>query len=83
MRYINLHLLDAVPSILVKPADRLPIEFRSYKRRIPQWDNCSLNFVVQRIILNRRFLIHVAGLKTIDNRNDLHQKAETAIKQAR
>ena len=62
MWYIKLHVMDAVPSILAKPADILPLEFRSINR-IHQWDNTSLNVVVQRIILNGRFLIQVAGLK--------------------
>ena len=38
--------------MLDKPADMLPLEFQSIKRRIPLWDNASLNVVVQGIILN-------------------------------
>ena len=61
MWYIKLLVID-VPSMLAKTA-MLPLEFRSIKRRIPQFDNTSLNVVVQRIILNGIFLLHVAGLK--------------------
>ena len=41
--------MDAVPSMLAKPADMLPLEFQSIKRRIPLLDNTLLNVVVQRI----------------------------------
>ena len=36
---------------------------RITRRRIPLWDNTSFNVVLQRIILNGRFLMHVAWLK--------------------
>ena len=55
--------MNAVPSMLPKPAEILPIEFLSIKRKIPLWDNTSLSVVVQRILLNGRFLMHVEGLK--------------------
>ena len=83
MWYIKLHVRDAVSSMLAKPADMLPLEFWSIKRRISKWDSTSLNVVVQRVILNGIFLIHVARMKTNDNRSNLHQKAETAINYAR
>ena len=35
MLYIKLHVMDAVPSMLAKPADMLPLEFQSIKRSIP------------------------------------------------
>ena len=57
--------MDAVPSMLAKPADMLPLEFWSIKSRIPQWDKTSLNVAVQRIILNGRFLIHFAGVEKL------------------
>ena len=59
--------MDAVPSMLAKPADILPLEIRNIKRRIPQCDT-SLNVLVQRIILNERFLIRrrVEKLMTIE-----------------
>ena len=34
-----------------------------HQKRIPLWENTSLNVVVQRRVLNRRFLMHVTGLK--------------------
>ena len=55
--------MDAVPSMLAQPADMLPLEFRSVRRTIPLWDKTSLNVVVQRITLNGRSKMHVAGLK--------------------
>ena len=63
MLYKKLHVMDAVPSKLAKPAKMLPLEFQSIKRRIPPWDNTSLNVVLQRIIMIGRFLMHIAGLK--------------------
>ena len=55
MWYIELHVLDALPSKLAKPAAMLPLEFRRIKRRTHQQDKTSLNFVVQRLKLNGRF----------------------------
>ena len=42
-------VMDAVPSMLAKPADMLPLEFQSIKIRIPLLDNTLLIVVVQRI----------------------------------
>ena len=55
--------MGATPSMLVKSADRLPLEIWSVNRKIPEWDNTSLKVVVQRIFFNGRFLIDVARLK--------------------
>ena len=49
MWYISLHVMDAVPSMLAKPADMLTLEYQSIKRRIPQLNNTLLNVVLQRI----------------------------------
>ena len=49
MGYIKLHVMDAVPSMLAKPDDMLPLEFQSIKRRIALLDNTLLNVLVQRI----------------------------------
>ena len=49
--------------MFVKPADMLQLEFWSIKRKIPQ--PLGLNVVVQHIILNRRLLIHVAGVENL------------------
>ena len=46
---IKLHLMDAVPSMLAKPADMFQLEFQNIERRIPLSDNTLLNVVVQRI----------------------------------
>ena len=55
--------MDAVPSVLAKLADMLPLEFRNIKRKILRWDNTSFNVVVRGIILRGTYLEHVAGLK--------------------
>ena len=55
MWYIELQVLDALPSKLVKQAAMLPLEFRRIKRRPNQQDKTSLNFVVKRLKLNGRF----------------------------
>ena len=50
--------MDAVPPMLVKPADMLRLEIWSIKRKIPLRDNTPLNVVVHRILLRE---ILVAG----------------------
>ena len=37
MWYIKLHVMDAVPSMLDKPADMLPLEIQRIKEGFPCW----------------------------------------------
>ena len=55
MWYIKLHLIDAAPYMLAKPADMLQLEFRIIKKKVSLTENISLNVVVQLIAFNIRF----------------------------
>ena len=55
--------MEWVPSILAKPANMSPLEFRRTKRKIALWDNTLLNALEERKIINDRFWMHVGGWK--------------------
>ena len=70
--------MDKSPSMLAKPADKLPLEFRIIKKNILLCDNTFLIVVIQRKILNGSFLMNVAGMTNNDKRSNLHRKKTLA-----
>ena len=48
---IELHVMNAILSILAKPANKLPLKFWNFRRNMPLRDNTSMNIVVHCIIM--------------------------------